>query len=144
MEAAPGPLGSIELAATSLYVSDLDRAIAWYDEKLGLRPITVGADGHGYASFMMGSAIVVLEPIDAALEPTDLGQENTTVNLVVSRDPGDVRDSLLQRGVACGELVSSPNFVSFLIRDADGNRYYVTRPVSKAARDAVEDAATTS
>jgi catechol 2,3-dioxygenase-like lactoylglutathione lyase family enzyme len=142
MEGTQGPLGSIELAATSLYVADLDRAIAWYEEMLGLRPVTVGSDGHGYASFMMGSAIVVLEPIEAALEPAEPGQENCTVNLVVSRDPAEVRDDLMKGGVACGPLVES-NFVSFLVRDLDGNRFYVTRPASQTARASVRDASGT-
>jgi catechol 2,3-dioxygenase-like lactoylglutathione lyase family enzyme len=132
------PLGKIELAATSFYVSDLDAAIAWYGDKFGLQPVTVGADGHGYASFLMGGAIVVLEPIEAALEPSELGRDNTTVNLVVSRDPSEVRDHLTARGVTCGPLVASPNFVSYLVRDRDGNRFYVTRPMSKEAIEAVD------
>ena len=131
------PLGTIDLAATTLYVSDLDAAVSWYEEMLGLQPMAVGTDGHGYASFMMGAAIVVLEPFEAALEPTKLGEENTTINLVVSRDPAEVRDDLIERGVTCGPLVASPNFVSFLIRDSDGNRFYVTRPVSQQAQEAV-------
>ncbi|HEX4864193.1 MAG TPA: VOC family protein [Acidimicrobiales bacterium] len=131
------PLGQIELAATSFYVSDLDAAVAWYDEKLGLQPMVVGRDGHGYASFMIGATILVLEPFEAALEPADSGGENTTVNLIVSRDPAEVRADLVGRGVPCGPLVPSPNFLSFLVRDRDGNRFYVTRPVSQEASDAV-------
>lgn len=130
------PLGTIELAATSFYVSDLDAAVSWYEEKFGLRPVAVGTDGHGYASFTMGGTIVVLEPLKAALEPTDLGRENTTINLVVDRDPAEVRDDLIARGVVCGPLVSS-GFLSFLVRDRDGNRFYVTRPVKQEAREAV-------
>jgi catechol-2,3-dioxygenase len=136
---AESPLGSIELAATSLYVSNLDDAVSWYEEKFNLQPMAVGTDGHGYASFLMGSAIVVLEPIEAALEPAKQGEENTTINLVVSRDPAEVRAELIDRGVACGPLVSSPNFLSFLIRDQDGNRFYVTRPVSQEAEKAVSE-----
>ena len=132
------PLGNIELAATSFYVSDLDAAVAWYEEKLGLQPIVVGTDGHGYASFLMGAAIVVLEPFEAALELADAGGENTTINLVVSRDPAEVREDLTARGVTCGPLAPSPNFLSFLIRDLDGNRFYVTRPVSQEAKEAVD------
>lgn len=85
----------------------------------------------------MGSAIVVLEPLEAALEPGDRGAENTTVNLVVSRDPAEVRDDLTGRGVECGPLVTSPNLESFLFRDLDGNRFYATRPVTEQAVEAV-------
>lgn len=136
------PLGTIELAATSFYVKDLDRAVAWYKQMLGLSPVAVGADGHGYASFVMGSAIVVLEPVEAALEAADPGLESSTINLVVSRDPNEVRSDLVERGVYCGPIVASPNFVSFLIRDLDGNRFYVTRPVSQSAKEAVSDMST--
>lgn len=131
------PLGTIDLAATSLYVSNLDAAVSWYDEMLGLRPMVVDSDGHGYASYLIGKAIVVLEPFEAALEPGKRGEETATINLVVSRDPTDVRDDLMDRGVECGPLVASPNFLSFLVRDQDGNRFYVTRPVSQQAGEAV-------
>jgi catechol 2,3-dioxygenase-like lactoylglutathione lyase family enzyme len=137
------PLGKIELAATSFYVRDLDDAVAWYKDKLGLSPVAMGKDGHGYASFLMGSAIVVLEPLEAALEAAEPGLESSTINVVVSRDPGEVRSDLEARGVSCGPLVPSPNFVSFLIRDLDGNRFYVTRPVSQDAQQAVADISTT-
>jgi catechol 2,3-dioxygenase-like lactoylglutathione lyase family enzyme len=131
-------LGKIELAATSFYVADLDAAVAWYNQTLGLQPVAIGRDGHGYASFVMGSSIVVLEPIEAALEPATPSAENTTVNLVVDRDPAEVRDELIRRGVTCGPLVASPNFLSFLMRDGDGNRFYVTRPVGDDAKQAVD------
>lgn len=134
-----GPLGTIQLAATSFYVKDLDRAVAWYLDKLGLSPVAVGTDGHGYASFMMGSSIVVLEPLEAALEAAEPGQESSTINVIVSRDPSEVRTDLMKRGVSCGTLVPSPNFVSFLIRDLDGNRFYITRPVTQDAQQAVSD-----
>ena len=131
------PLGNIELAATSFYVRDLDGAVAWYQDKLGLSPVAVGTDGHGYASFLMGSAIVVLEPLEAALEAAEPGLESSTINVIVSRDPSEVRSDLVDRGVACGPLVPSPNFVSFLIRDLDGNRFYITRPITQDAQRAV-------
>lgn len=136
-----GPLGAVTLAATTLYVSDLDTAAAWYLDKLGLQPMAVGVDPDRYASYLMGGAIVVLEPRSAALEGSPPGSESTTVNLVVDRDPGEVRPDLVERGVACGELVESSAFRSFLMRDLDGNRFYVTRPVSDAAGSDVEKAA---
>lgn len=128
MADAGGPLGKVELAATTLYVSDFDAAVAWYEDKLGLRPAMTGTDGHHYASFVLGGGLVVLEPREAALEAPGPGSEATTVNLVVDRDPALVREDLLADGVKCGGLVASPNFLSFLVRDPDGNRFYVTRP----------------
>ena len=120
------PLGSVQMVATTLYVADLDKALAWYAEKLGLTPMNVGSDGHSYAAFSLGGGIVVLEPIEAALEPSPRGAENTTLNVVVDRDPIEVRADLLSRGVECGEIVLS-GFASFLVRDLDGNRFYITR-----------------
>ena len=136
MGESTSPLGNIQLAATTFYVADLDAALRWYEQKLGLTPISVGKDGHRYASFVLGSAILVLEPIEAALEPAALGTENATINLVVDEDPLAVRDQLVQRDVSCGPPVES-NFVSFLVRDLDGNRFYVTRPANQAAQDSV-------
>jgi catechol 2,3-dioxygenase-like lactoylglutathione lyase family enzyme len=139
MAEAQGPLGEVALAATSLYVSDLDKAVAWYEDKLGLRPMTIGTDQHGYAAYAIGGAIVVLEPREAAMEAAEPGRESTTINLVVDRDPASVREDLVARGVACGALVPSPNFSSFLIRDLDGNRFYVTKPVTAEAKEALDD-----
>ena len=133
-----GPLGKIALAATSLYVSNLEAAIAWYEEKLALRPAMVGADEHPYAAFSVGGAIVVLEPRVAALEP-EPGSGSTTINLVVDLDPAGVREELLRRGVECSEIVESPNYASFLVRDIDGNRFYVSRPASSEARGALDE-----
>ena len=138
------PLGDIELAATSFYVSELDEAIAWYGETLGLQPMTVGEDGDRYAAYSIGGAVVVLEPREAAIEPCEPGAESTTINLLVSREPAEVRQELIRRGVSCSELVESPNFVSFLIRDRDGNRFYVSRAVSQEARDAVRNVSAVS
>ncbi|MEY2425695.1 MAG: Glyoxalase/Bleomycin resistance protein/Dioxygenase superfamily [Actinomycetota bacterium] len=134
---ADSPLGTIGLVAVTLYVKDFDAALAWYDEKLGLQPMSVGSDGHNFAAFSLGGAIVVLEPIEAALEPAALGAENTTLNVMVDRDPAEVRGELTSRGVTCGELVFS-NYVSFLVRDPDGNRFYVSRPATDQAQRAVD------
>ena len=127
---AESPLGTIGMCALTFYVADLDKAVAWYEDKLGLAPLALGSDGHRYASFMFGGSIVVLEPIEAALEPESLGSDNTTLNVIIEDDPVEVRAALLERGVSCGEVVVS-GFVSFLMRDLDGNRFYVTRQRSE-------------
>jgi catechol 2,3-dioxygenase-like lactoylglutathione lyase family enzyme len=117
----------VKLVATTLYVADLDKALDWYREQLGWVPASEGSDGHRYAAFSFGGALVVLEPIEAALEPAARGSENTTLNVMIDRDPVEVREALLARGVECGEVVLS-GFASFLMRDLDGNRFYITRP----------------
>jgi catechol 2,3-dioxygenase-like lactoylglutathione lyase family enzyme len=133
------PLGTIELAATTLYVADLDAATAWYAEKLGLEPVMAGTDTERYASYLFGASFIVLEPLTAALEPSPPGAESTTVNVLVDRDPAEVRETLLSRGVRCGPLVVS-QYCSFLMRDLDGNRFYVARPVTDDGRRAQAEA----
>lgn len=121
----------MSVAATTLYAADLDAAIRWYDQVLGLRPVMLGADGHRYATYQLGGSLLVLEPIDAAIDPASPGRESTTVNLVVDRDAAAIRADLLSRGVTCSEIVPSPNFCSFLFRDLDGNRFYAAQPVKE-------------
>lgn len=132
------PLGTVHLAATTLYVRDLDAAVVWYREMLGLEPMVIGRDAHGYAAYQIGTSILVLEPLEAALESAPPGSESTTVNVIVDRDPADAREDLLARGVKCGPMVVSPGFHSFLMRDLDGNRFYITRPVSQEAQEQLE------
>src|SRR5580704_5968883 len=102
-----GPLGEVALAATTLYVADLDAALRWYSDVLGLTPAMVGTDGHPYATFRLGGALVVLEPIEAALEPNPPGAESSTVNLIVQRPAADVHRELVDKGVGCGAIVDS-------------------------------------
>src|SRR4051812_11524809 len=135
---ASGLLGKINMAATTLYVSDLDKAIDWYRDKLGLEPATTGADEFRFAGYLLGGVFVVLEPMEAAAEPEGAGAGNTTVNLIVEDDPAALYDSLLANGVFCSSLGESPGFVSFLLRDLDGNRFYVTRPHSSEAQEQVQ------
>jgi catechol 2,3-dioxygenase-like lactoylglutathione lyase family enzyme len=116
------------MAVATFYVADLDAAVEWYADKLGLTPVSIGKDGHPYAVFQLGATIVVLEPIEAALEPAPIGAESTTLNLVVKSDAQEARTALVANGVRCGEIVSSPGFHSFLFRDLDGNRYYFAQP----------------
>ncbi|HEX3706539.1 MAG TPA: VOC family protein [Mycobacteriales bacterium] len=129
---ADGPLAKVEMAAATFYVADLDAAVAWYAGKLGLTPVSTGKDGHPYAVFSLGGSIVVLEPIEAALEPAPIGNESTTLNLVVKSDAQAARAAMVEKGVRCSEIVSSPGFRSFLFRDLDGNRYYFAQPAKPA------------
>ena len=126
-----GPLGKISLAATTFYVADLDTAIDWYADVLGVQPTMTGTDGHRFAMYSFGAAVVVLEPTEAAIDPVERGAENATVNLVVDRTADDVRGDLLARNVRCSEVVPSPHYRSFLFRDLDGNRYYVAQPITQ-------------
>jgi catechol 2,3-dioxygenase-like lactoylglutathione lyase family enzyme len=135
------PLGTVDVAVTSVYAADLDAAIRWYEAALGLQPVSVGDDVHPHAAFQLGASLIVLEPISEALEPAVPASENTTINLLVRRDASEVREELLRRGVRCSDMVDTPQFSSFLLRDLDGNRFYVSQPLSDDAQQRVADAA---
>lgn len=121
------------MAPTSLYVRDLDAAVTWYRDVLGLEPMVIGEERHRYAAYQLGSSILVLEPVGSVPAEVQLGSpgsESVTVNLVVDRDPAEIREELLRRAVMCGQLMSSEHHAYFLMHDPDGNRFYVTRPVT--------------
>jgi catechol 2,3-dioxygenase-like lactoylglutathione lyase family enzyme len=125
----PGSLGPIAAAAVTLYVRDLDASIEWYADTLGLTPVSVSHDEFAYARFVAAELAFVLEPAHAATDPVDSDRTGAAaLNLVVERDPAEVRASLVARGVACTALKRSPRFATFLVRDPDGHRIYVTRP----------------
>ena len=136
-----GPLGNIGLAATTFYVADLDGAVDWYREMLGLEPMTMGSDAERYAAFLVGGTILVLEPRSAAIDAAAPGAESTTINLVVDKDPRAIHVELTRRGVVCSAVVDSPHYSSFLVRDLEGNRFYVSRPVTAVAMQDLSDAA---
>ncbi|HUC36902.1 MAG TPA: VOC family protein [Acidimicrobiales bacterium] len=144
MTSVESPLGNIGLVAISLYVSDLEVAVSWYSDKLGLHPMSLGTDQHRFAAYSIGGAIVVLEPVEAALEALGPGSESTTLNVMVDRDLTEVRAELVSRGVPCGEVAASAHYGFFLVRDVDGNRFYISRPVSDEARSATAEAAATA
>jgi hypothetical protein len=64
------------------------------------------------------------------------------VNLVVDKDPRAIHDSLTRRGVVCSAIVDSPHYSSFLVRDLEGNRFYVSRPITAEAQQDLTDATT--
>ncbi|MBI2169424.1 MAG: VOC family protein [Actinobacteria bacterium] len=126
-------LGALSMAAASLYVADLDAALAWYREKLELEPIFEGKDEHRFATYQVGGFLFVLEPSQALWQGRGLtGSGAATVNLVTDRDPAELLGELRAAGVDCSDIVDSPGFSSFLFADPDGNRFYLTRPVRDA------------
>ena len=122
-------LGPILAAAVTLYVRDLDASVSWYRDVLGLEPASVSEDEFAYARYRSGGLAFVLEPASAATDPSDSDRTGgTALNLVVDRDPSAIRAELIELGVACTEVKVSPRFTTFLVRDPDGHRIYVTQP----------------
>jgi hypothetical protein len=95
--------------------------------------VSIGDEIHPHAAYQLGASLIVLEPIEAALEPSAPGSESTTINIMVSRDASDIRRELLRRGVRCSEMADSIHYSSFLIRDLDGNRFHISQPLSEQA-----------
>jgi catechol 2,3-dioxygenase-like lactoylglutathione lyase family enzyme len=126
----PGaPLGPIAAGAVTLYVHDLDASIEWYRDALGVEPVSVSHDEFAYARYLAAGLAFVLEPAHAATDPGDSDRTGAAaLNLVVEHDPADIRAALVERGVTCTPLKESPRFATFLVRDPDGHRIYVTRP----------------
>jgi catechol 2,3-dioxygenase-like lactoylglutathione lyase family enzyme len=123
------PLGAVTMAATTLYVADLDASVAWYHDLLEVEPVERTEDEFPYARYRVGGLTLVLEPVHAATDPVDSDRAGgAAINLVVDRDPSDVRADLVGRGITCTEIRESPQFASFLVRDPDGHRLYITRP----------------
>lgn len=138
-------LGNLSMMATSLYVADLDAAIDWYRDVLGFEPLAQGKDGHPYATYSVGSALFVLEPTDALWRGKGMtGSGAATVNLVTDRDPREALDDLRAKGAECSDIVDSPGFSSFLVTDPDGNRFYVTKPITDDAASEVATAIETT
>jgi len=77
MSSAEGPLGVVNMAATTLYVADLDKAIDWYREKLGLESAMAGTDALRHAAYLFGSAIVT-----PALMASEFDQTDDTIDFV--------------------------------------------------------------
>jgi catechol 2,3-dioxygenase-like lactoylglutathione lyase family enzyme len=125
MKMAPSPKGVLE---TSLYVSDLARAMAFYQGVLGLQKIDEFPGGRG-AAFQVGAGPSVLLLFDAAL--TLMGgmfpAHGTTgaghVALRVEPDEMDAwRRRLRQHGVTIEkELTFRNSPPSLYFRDPDNN-----------------------
>lgn len=125
MKMARSPKAVLE---TSLYVSDLERAIAFYQDVLGLQKIDEFPGGRG-AAFQVGGGPSVLLLFDAALTLRGgmFPAHGTTgaghVALRVEADETDAwRKRLKEHGVTIErELVFRDNAPSLYFRDPDNN-----------------------
>jgi catechol 2,3-dioxygenase-like lactoylglutathione lyase family enzyme len=115
---------------TSLYVADLDRAIAFYKEVLGLRPISDGyfAGGRG-AALQVGSgpSVLLLFRADITLQEGALPAHGATGpgHIAFRVEPGEFptwRQRLRDHGVRIErEFAFGDNPPSIYFRDPDGN-----------------------
>jgi len=115
---------------SSLYVTDLDRAVAFYRDVLGLRPINDGYfEGGRGAAFQVGSApsVLLLFRADITRLGGILPAHGTTGagHLAFRIEPHEMeewRKRLKDHGVAIEkELAFGENPPSIYFRDPDGN-----------------------
>jgi catechol 2,3-dioxygenase-like lactoylglutathione lyase family enzyme len=121
------PRGVLE---TSLYVSDLERAVAFYTKVLGLRPIADAyfAGGRG-AALQAGSgpSVLLLFRADITMKPGELPAHGTTGagHAAFRIEPAELaawREQLRESGVPIEkEIAFGKNPPSIYFRDPDGN-----------------------
>jgi catechol-2,3-dioxygenase len=109
----------------TIYVSNMDHAVTFYTEVLGLK--LTNRFGNHWATVQAGKTLVIgLHPwSDKYPRPGTKG--SVQIGLVVSRDEpiGELADRLRQRGVEVSEVIESAeaNYIHF--SDPDGNPIYV-------------------
>jgi predicted enzyme related to lactoylglutathione lyase len=113
----------MQIAYVNVFVSDLDRAVSFYREKLGLQ-LEHSSPEHGYASFQAGSirlGLAVAGPQQQAL----VGR-HTGIGFSVS-DLEAEHSRLTKRGVAFTMPPTKQPWGGFmaLAADPDGNLFYI-------------------
>lgn len=122
----PAPIHSV--LETSLYVSDLDRAIAFYQGVLGLRKMAAFPAGRGAAFQVgMGPSVLLLFLADLTLVDGEFPPHGTRGpgHAAFRIEPGEIaawRLRLQGHGVTIErEIVFGDNPPSLYFRDPDGN-----------------------
>ena len=113
----------MQIAYVNLFVSDLDRAVAFYGTKLGLK-LEHSSPEHGYASFQAGPVRLGLAV--AGPEQQELIGRHTGIGFSVS-DLEAEHSRLAERGVAFTMPPTKQPWGGFmaLAADPDGNVFYV-------------------
>jgi catechol 2,3-dioxygenase-like lactoylglutathione lyase family enzyme len=109
----------------TVYVSDIDKAVRFYSEVLGLK--LTNRFGNYWATVQAGNSLVIgLHPLRTG-SPAPGTRGSVQIGLVLTQDHpiGQFADRLRKHGVDVSEIIESEagNFVSF--EDFDGNPIYV-------------------
>jgi predicted enzyme related to lactoylglutathione lyase len=113
----------IRIAYVNLFVNDLERAVAFYETKLGLARKFVDAD-HGYASFDAGA--IGLGLAVAGPEQRELVGRHTGIGLAVG-DLVKTHERLAALGVSFPTAPERQPWGGFMamLADPDGNLLYL-------------------
>jgi catechol 2,3-dioxygenase-like lactoylglutathione lyase family enzyme len=118
------PFGFESVKVVAISVLDLDRAVRFYGETLGLEGVSGGAEKVG---FLIGETIIMLKEGFYA-PPSEL--PNPRITLAVT-DARATAEALLGRGVVIRDPVETYddgyNIGSFL--DSEGNKFWFCSPV---------------
>jgi hypothetical protein len=131
------------MSATIVRVRDVAASVAWFEERLGLSPLHVGADGseHPIAAYSIAGSIMSLWQLPPGEQRDRADNDRNSYLVIVMRDDiSKVRDALASRGVTVGQLRTSANNEFFWFYDLDDNRFEVSRPITAEFRDAARAA----
>ena len=108
----------------TIYVTDMDRAVAFYSESLGL-PLTFRAGDH-WATIDAGDGFQLgLHPAGPS-SPTPGAIGGITVGMAVDEPIEEVVDTLKTRGVAVRGPVADGDMLKLaFLADPDGNQLYL-------------------
>ena len=109
----------------TVYVSNMDNAIRFYTEVLGLK--LTNRFGNHWATVQAGKTLLIgLHPWSAKY-PRPGTQGSVQIGLVVSRDEpiGDLAARLRKHGVEVSDIIKSEEANYIFFADPDGNPIYV-------------------
>jgi len=135
-------LDQVELAVVAVRVADLDRAVAWYADKLGMTPLHRGADGDTppYAVYDVGGMVITVWQLwPGQRRSADENDRNSYLILVSAGDVDALHDRLVATGVRADPVRHSANNTFFWFYDLDDNRWEVSQPTTAEQRAAADE-----
>jgi len=133
------------MATVVLRVADLDRAVEWYRDKLGMSLLHRGADGNTppYAVYDLSGVILTLWELAPGQDRVaDDNDRNTYVILVYGGDLVALRTELVAAGVTADAARETTNNRFFWFYDLDDNRWEVSQPTTSLALAGLRSRAT--
>jgi catechol 2,3-dioxygenase-like lactoylglutathione lyase family enzyme len=135
-------LQQVQLATVAIRVADIDLAVGWYRDILGMEPIHRGSDGNTppYAAYTVaGMIITVWQLADDQHRIAEENDRNSYVMFVYGGDIAALHARLVAAGVQTDVLRESVNNRFFWFHDLDHNRWEVSQPSTTEQRGAMEE-----